>query len=270
MSINPVSRSSTPMRVLRAVSGPEILKAAPTLAKLGSRALWRAGQFTAKSSVRLGGIAVDGVMNRRSVIAIADDVGSEARRLVLQALGELPAGPPGQPIEARVVEDGRVRDTRTVAERVEDLLEESNEVSVRSTAHPAYLRVASELAPDEARILRLFAEHGPQACIDVRTRRPLGVGSELVAARLSMIGRLAGCSDLGQVQAYLDNLYRLGLITFSPEPLDDAAAYQVLEVQPEALEALGKRGRGTTVRRSIELTAFGRNFCESSGLTTTS
>jgi hypothetical protein len=37
---------------------------------------------------------------------------------------------------------------------------------------------------------------------------------------------------LDRVPAYLNNLYRLGLIWFSREPLEDPLDYQVLEAQP--------------------------------------
>ena len=62
--------------------------------------------------------------------------------------------------------------------------------------------------------------------------------------------------------AYLNNLYRLGLIWFSREPLEDPLRYQVLEAQPDVLEALRTPGRTTTVRRSILLTPFGEDFCK--------
>ena len=65
-----------------------------------------------------------------------------------------------------------------------------------------------------------------------------------------------------RVPAYLNNLFRLGLIWFSREPVKDALRYQVLEVQPDVVAAKHKAGRARTIRRSIELTHFGRDFCE--------
>jgi hypothetical protein len=53
----------------------------------------------------------------------------------------------------------------------------------------------------------------------------------------------------------------LGLIWFSRERLEDPLRYQVLEAQPDVVEALRRAGRGTTVRRSIHLTPFGEDFC---------
>ena len=127
--------------------------------------------------------------------------------------------------------------------------------------HPAFARILEELAPDEARILRLMATNGPQASVDVRTFQLLGIGSEMVAEGLSMIGQQAGVSYLDRVPSYLNNLNRLGLIWFSKEPINDPIAYQVLEAQPEVLGAIKRAGRAKTVQRSIGLTPFGRDFC---------
>ena len=56
-----------------------------------------------------------------------------------------------------------------------------------------------------------------------------------------MIGAEAGCRHLDDVPAYLNNLFRLGLIWFSREPLEDPLRYQVLEAQPEVVEAIRTR-----------------------------
>jgi abortive infection alpha-like protein len=108
----------------------------------------------------------------------------------------------------------------------------------------------------------MMAQEGPRAAVDVRTWRPLDLGSETVEPGLTMIGQEAGLRHTDRVPAYLNNLYRLGLIWFSREPLHDQAAYQVLEAQPEVQEAMDRAGRAKTVRRSIWLTPFGVDFCE--------
>ena len=50
---------------------------------------------------------------------------------------------------------------------------------------------------------------------------PLKSTSALVAAGLNMIGTGSGCRHPDDVPAYLNNLFRLGLIWFSREPLPD-------------------------------------------------
>jgi hypothetical protein len=77
-----------------------------------------------------------------------------------------------------------------------------------------------------------------------------------------MIGAEAGCRFVDQVPAYLSNLNRLGLIWFSRDPVRDRERYQVLEVQPEVMEALTTAGRFShVVRRSIHMTPLGEDVC---------
>ncbi|MGZ5361670.1 MAG: Abi-alpha family protein, partial [Solirubrobacterales bacterium] len=110
--------------------------------------------------------------------------------------------------------------------------------------------------------LRLLALEGPQPSVDVRSGLiPLSSTTELVAPGLNMIGEEAGCRHLDDVPAYLNNLFRLGLTWFSREPLPDPLRYQVLEAQPVVTDALASAPRTRTVRRSVELTPLGRDFC---------
>jgi Abortive infection alpha len=152
----------------------------------------------------------------------------------------------------------------SLRERGAELLRQSADVRVADDTHPAYERILGDLAPDEGRILRLLASEGPQPAVDVRTARPLGIGSRLVAPGLSMIAAQAGCRHRDRTHAYLNNLYRLGLIWFSRERLEDPRRYQVLEAQPDVVGAMREAGRATTVRRSIHLTPFGEDFCQRS------
>jgi len=142
------------------------------------------------------------------------------------------------------------------------LLRESADVTLEDGAHPAYARILTELAPDEARILRLLMLEGAQPAVDVRAANLIGVGSQLVAQGLNMIGAQAGVRYVERVPAYLNNLNRLGLIWFSRDPLDNPMRYQVIEAQPDAIEAIKRAGRAKTVHRSIVLTPFGTDFCE--------
>jgi Abortive infection alpha len=161
------------------------------------------------------------------------------------------------------VEAEREEARKSLRERGEELLRLSADVNFDEGSHPAYARILEDLAPDEARILRLLAAHGPQPSVDVRSGLlPLKSTSELVAAGLNMIGPEAGCRHLDDVPAYLNNLFRLGLIWFSSESLPDPLSYQVLEAQPEVGKAMDAAGHTRTVRRSIHLTPFGADFCE--------
>ena len=184
--------------------------------------------------------------------------GRQARRRDGGVAGHRPqAG--GQPDERR--NGGRA----SLRSRGEELLHKSRDVRYEEDAHPAYERLLDSLAPDEARILRLMLLDGPQPAVDIRTGGPLGlVSSRLIAPGLSMIGAAAGLRYVERVPAYLNNLNRLGLIWFSRETLRDPLRYQVLEAQPDVLEAIHSVRQAKIVRRSIHLTPFGEGFCRAS------
>ena len=167
-------------------------------------------------------------------------------------------GPPEEPEDDLARQEREARELRA---KGQELLARSRDVDNTDDAHPAYARILEELAPDEARILVLLAEDGPQPSVDVRTGGPVGmVSSELVAPGLTMIGARAGVRYADDVPAYLNNLYRLGLIWFSREQLRDPSVYQVLEAQPDVLEAMRSVTFAKVVRRSIALTPFGQDF----------
>ncbi len=161
-----------------------------------------------------------------------------------------------------VTSDGVPAPERSLREEGQQLLRMSRDVRLEFEAHPAYERILSELAPDEARILRLLMIEGPQPAVDIRTGGPLGlIRSRLIAPGLNMIGARAGCRYVERVPSYLNNLFRLGMVWFSRETLRDPSRYQVLEAQPEVLEAIHSVSQAKVVRRSIHLTPFGEDFC---------
>jgi hypothetical protein len=218
-----------------------LLESAPGLARLAVGAGLRTMRWAAETSLRTGGKLIG-----------VDLVSENGARPPEETAEVVPSPPPGESEATR---------PRSLCERGAELLELSSDVDYEEEFHPAYERILSQLAPDEARILRLLATRGAQAAVDVRASKALGIGSEMVAPGLNMIGAEAGCRYLDRVPAYLNNLYRLGLIWFSREPLEDPLDYQVLEAQPDVIAAKRKGGRAKTVRRSIMLTPFGEDFC---------
>jgi hypothetical protein len=220
--------------------------AAPGLLRLSAGAWMRTAGWWVNTSLRAGSLAVRAALDEDTRSEISGEVREHARRF----LGiDLPGS-------------GRERTEHdTLRERGAELLRRSADVDYEEELHPAYARILSELAPDEGRILRLLAANGPQPAIDIRAGLPLV--SDLVKGGLNMIGAEAGLRYTDRVHAYLNNLNRLGLVWFSRERLRDPQRYQVLEAQPEVIAAMKKGGRtARTVRRSILLTPFGRDFCE--------
>jgi Abortive infection alpha len=235
------------------------LQAAPGLVRIAAAAWWRSAGWTVGTTVRIGSRLVEASVSGQSPAQLFQEGGAELRDYARRVLGI---------VEAELGEDDSEGEKREdpnalLRKRGEELLRRSADVTDEQDAHPAYARILSELAPDEGRILRLLALEGPQASVDVRAGwLPGDAASELVAPGLSMIGAEAGCRHPDRVHAYLNNLYRLGLVWFSREALKEQGPYQVLEAQPEVVEAMDEGGRTRTVRRSIHLTPFGQDFCE--------
>lgn len=164
--------------------------------------------------------------------------------------------PPGTARQADaplVVED-------PVRSHARDLLRRSRDVSERDTAHPAYLTIVRQLAPDELRILLLLLRGGPQPVVDIRQSGLGAASSAPIAKGLSMVGPMAGLRHVQRVPSYLHNLERLGLLENSREVLKDPVEYSVLEAQPDVLGHVHANRRAKVVRRSLRLTAFGEDF----------
>ncbi len=203
---------------------------------------------------------IDRAVAGESAAAIMQEAAQDLRAAAWRALGVMSAP---DPRAARRRTGGRDTDTADLRRRGADLLRRSNDVHVVEDTHPAFARILGELTPDEARILRFLYLEGPQPSIDVRTARPLGIGSELVAGGLNMIAEHAGCRHVENIHQYLTNLQRLGLIEFSKEQVSNPQRYQVVEAQPKVAEAMKHAGRmPKAVHRSIHLNEFGRTFCE--------
>lgn len=237
-------------------AGPGLLdrESAPGLARLAAGAWWRTNLWTAHTAIRATRRLAEAARSGESAVALIEDTRREVAQTGRRLLGI------SEP-ERRDRRDVADYDDEPLRERWEDLVELSTEIEVEVDGHPAFAGILRELHPDEARILRLLYTEGPQAAVDVRNWRPLGIGSHVVAPGLNMIGQHAGCLLVDRVPVYLSNLVRLGLIWFSRDPVAEIGPYQVLEAQPEVQEALERAGRGTTVRRSVRLTPFGEQFC---------
>jgi hypothetical protein len=269
---------------------PDLARAA--LGVLGHTGRWAAGAYF-HAGRRVAGV----VVAPASGITLARDIATETTRALLNVADatELErrldeAGPAGALVKRAASVAGQLLPVNTtdlikransavevrhehhhngrpptLREQGEELLRRSRDVNDHEDTHPAYNRILSELAPDEARLLSLMLVDGPQATVDVRTGGPLGlINSRLIKSGMSMIGARAGCRYVDRVPSYLNNLFRLGLIWFSRETLRDHQRYQVLEAQPDVLAAIHSVTAAKVVRRSVHLTPFGEDFCRMS------
>ncbi len=258
----------------------EAAEALPGMARIAATAALRSAAWGLGSGVRSSRLVVRALTDPQTagelVQEVARDV-AEASRTVSDVARAVSAGVPipkalldasvslSSVVLADTTPQQHEEPEPTLRERGESLLQRSRDVWSDERTHPAYARILDDLAPDEARILLLLLRGGPQPSVDVRTGGPVGlVSSALVAPGMSMIGARAGCRYLDEVPAYLNNLFRLGLIWFSREQLEDPMEYQVVEAQPDVLEAMHSVRFPKVVRRSIHLTPFGAGFCRAS------
>jgi hypothetical protein len=256
--------------------GPPGIETVSGIARIAAGAWLRGATWglgtTVKATRRLGEAAVSG----ESAAQLIDELREEALENLRLVLGVVEREPRAAPItdafnsivpERRPAPDPDRDTAESLRDRGTALLERAAEVDRGGTAiHPGFDRIIDQLAPDEARILKLLGNDGPQPIVYIHRAAPMGLGAREVARRLSLIGREAGCLRPELLPAYIDNLVRLGLIAIRRDPVTDEQAYEVVEAQPEVIEALrsvsGTLFRGQISRRGVHLTDFGRTFCQ--------
>lgn len=247
-----------------------LVDALPGLARLAVGAWARSAAWGLETSIRAGRRLAVAATSPESAADLVDEIRAGLRGYARELLGVADLDervrqlmPPGVGTARRLAARGEVTPpAEMLREQGAELLRQAADVTLEDGAHPAYARILSELAPDEARILRLLLIEGPQPAVDVRATNLVGVGSQLVAPGLNMIGPEAGVRFNDRVPAYLNNLERLGLVESSGDALEDPITYQVLEAQPHVLKKIKETTRAKTVHRSIRLTAFGKDFAE--------
>jgi hypothetical protein len=243
-----------------------MIKAAPNLARVAAVSTLQLAGWTVGAAAAGANYIVKRSLEGQSASAIVQEAATDLRNLALRTLGLDPETMPtvalgSQGLPAADRNAARGMSTRELQKRGVELLRRSNDVHIIDDTHPAFARILSEITPDEARILRYVFLEGPQPALDIRTYRPLGIGSELVASGLNMIAEHAGLRSLDRIDQYLVNLSRLGLIEISKEPVSNPNRYQVIEAQPKTIAAMKTAGRAPKLlQRSIRLTSFGAEF----------
>ncbi|PSP81019.1 hypothetical protein BRC88_04495 [Halobacteriales archaeon QS_4_69_225] len=232
------------------------------LARLATAVTRRATGYSVESGLRAGtrlAYAAATAESAAALLASARAVAlDELRRAGVDVGEERVAWPEASedgPLDRRPVTADRLR------ERGRRLLSRSAEVDRDESLHPAFPSILEALAADEARVLRLLATDGAQAYMDVRDRGYVPFSSRLVAEHMTMVGADAGCRQPERTPAYLQNLRRLGLVTFLEDPVDDLKRYQVLEAQPHIEAAREAARRPKTVYGRLRLTDLGVEFC---------
>lgn len=245
-----------------------VVEALPSLARVAAAVGWRTAWWGLEVSVRVGTRMAQVALDPAAAAELAQEFSEGMRGYAREFLGVADLddrvrqmAPASATFSRRGRRNGDEPEDVSLRAQGAELLRQAADVGAQDDPHPAFARILTELAPDEARILRVLTLEGPQPLVDVRATNLIGVGSQLVAPGLNMIGPQAGLRRQDRVPSYLDNLQRLGLAGARDEALEDPITYQVLEAQPYVLDAIRQTSRAKTVRRSLRLTPFGHDFC---------
>lgn len=152
-----------------------------------------------------------------------------------------------------------------------NLLAASMDTRTASGAHPAFVEIIRQLTPDEARILRLFAQDRPFPLVTVRreykVETPSERGGSDILVHFSLLGWEAGCDFPQMTPTYINNLCRLGLAEVpafleytkpgSYEPLEK---HQEVESIKAIIEA-NEKWRSVVHRKGLQVTQLGKQFC---------
>src|SRR3954451_2657054 len=261
-----VPRPTDPSAVARRPR-PSLVLAAPSIARVAAVSVFNAVSWGIGASIAGANYLTRRALEGQPTAAIVQEAANDLRGAALRALGVQMDGVPNVSLGLTIGGASQDRGplagatTRELQKRGEELMRRGNDVHVVEDTHPAFARILSEITPDEARILRFVYLEGPQPALDIRTWRLLGIGSELIASGLSMIGEHAGLRNVDRIDLYLTNLSRLGLLHFSKEQVSNPTRYQVIEAQPKVAAAMKSAGRSPKlVQRSVRLTPFGEEF----------
>jgi hypothetical protein len=152
-----------------------------------------------------------------------------------------------------------------------NLLAASMDTKTAFEAHPSFVEIIKQISPDEARILRLFAQPRAFPLLDVRwefsEQNDERSGGQDVLRHFSTIGQEAGCTFPDLTPRYLDNLCRLGLaeiptfFTYTAK-----GVYEPLEQHPIILALKAKiegdpAKKFNASRQGLRVTELGKQFC---------
>lgn len=227
------------------------------------------GARNGKSPGQLAGLVVEGTLDTiRGAVEVAAEHTPAAAEPVAELAQNVAMRIPEQ-VGMRLVQAGQLTTTLSggsVRDVRRQLREQGQELLRRSTAlddpeeHPSFRAILRQLAPDEARIVRLLCVDGPQPVIDVIEHNGLTRDSREVSRHVSLIGREAGCIRPSLAPVYLDNLQRLGLVHIRDFRVGGQEAYDLLEAQPGVVDlpkVPGMFSRHRLLYKSVAISDFG-------------
>lgn len=146
-----------------------------------------------------------------------------------------------------------------------DLLVASIKMSSKPYVHPAFIDIIKQLAPDEARILKVINQNTAMPLLNIVLSSPQGTGTTLIESNISHFLTRPEIECKEKISSMLINLDRLGLIDIKSSRLTEPTAYNKLLDLDNVKEYLAKEigtYRYSTVQAYMRITDFGKAFCE--------
>ena len=145
-----------------------------------------------------------------------------------------------------------------------ELLARSTGSDTRQGKEYLFGTIISQLVPDEARILATLSSGRRFAVLDVLAKQVGRSSTRTVLANASTVGAAARVALPDNVPTYLTRLHSLGLVEFTPtiDGMDGqfASLNDDPAVRAARAEADGKFGSAKIARKSVMLSALGREF----------
>lgn len=163
-----------------------------------------------------------------------------------------------------------VHDCEDLSEMFVNLLAKAMDKDQVKKAHPSFVRIITELSPDEARLLKLISSELVLPKLDIKSVDPkdASAGFDYLYINFSNLGERAELTYPELTPSYLSNLERLNIISCPVNSLGNSYAntevYKELEDHPmisalqEEYKKIGKEIE--TEKRIIEKTDFGKLF----------
>lgn len=144
-----------------------------------------------------------------------------------------------------------------------DLLATSMNSETADKAHPAYIEIIKQLTSDEAKILKnLEGDAFPLLSVSYKVEN--GLSAAPIFKDFSDIAEKSGCEYPLKVFAYLDNLKRLGIISFHDNlKLSNYELYKELEdheLIKHHVKVASVFGEPVIINSLAQITVFGKIF----------
>lgn len=161
-------------------------------------------------------------------------------------------------------------DSEALRELYANLLANSMNKVMKDEVHPGFTEIIKQLSPDEAKILKILSITGRVPIIKVRYENEKQEGYDILR-KFATIADEAKCEKTDDIEKYLDNLERLGIIdTTTDNYLANETIYKRIEEHSSIIKLkdipANMINRGFDqfkVKKGIcELTMLGKAFCK--------